>query len=68
MSLASSDRTLLPLQCTTSQLKLSPTRGDYSTVNREITAWRHGSTGNGRLFAGRSGEYMTGGAELRLSN
>jgi len=33
MSLASSDRTLLPLQCTTSQLKLSPTRGRL--LNRE---------------------------------
>jgi len=68
MSLASSDRTLLPLQCTTSQLKLSPTRGRLLNREQEITAWRHGSRGNGRLFAGRSGENMTGGAELRLSN
>jgi hypothetical protein len=27
--------------------------GDYSTVNREITAWRHGSRSKGRLFAER---------------
>jgi hypothetical protein len=66
MSLASSDRTPLPLQYTASQLKLSPTR--RRLLNREQRNHRLASRQQEQRFAGRRGENMTGGAELRLSN